>query len=214
MIYFSCLVDVSHEVKWANFLQVLQPGVWRRKDPHPAPKGEALQVSHLPQEALHGAGTVDPLHAGPQGNDRQGTENGESFSIPLTSLLSVLGLSTLNIIPSGSELPAQPKQHRDWDLRNGGDSSRGRQRARATKGRRQFSDRWVTWRLEIGDFKSHQYFHNLFLTTQTCRQTITFVPKREIANLWWFISCHVAIGCHLWQPPLLVEESGNACYDV
>ena len=99
MIYFSCLVDVSHEVKLANFLQVLQPGVRRRKDPHPAPKGEALQVSHLPQEALHGAGTLDPLHAGPQGDDRQGTENGESFSIPLTSLLSVLGLSTLNIYP-------------------------------------------------------------------------------------------------------------------
>ena len=65
-----CIKRRFHEMKRGNFPQVLQPGVWRRKDPDPAPESEALQVSHLPQEALHGPGTLDPLHAGPQGDDR------------------------------------------------------------------------------------------------------------------------------------------------
>ena len=51
--------------------QVLQPGVRGREDPHPAPEGQALQVPHLQQAALHRPRARHPLHAGAQGDHRQ-----------------------------------------------------------------------------------------------------------------------------------------------
>ena len=48
-----------------NFIQVLQQRIWRRENLDSTSKSETLQMSYLPQEALHWARPLHPLHAGP-----------------------------------------------------------------------------------------------------------------------------------------------------
>lgn len=66
-------------------------------------------MSHLPQEALHRAGTVHPLYAGAQGIDRQ-----------------------------SAKLAAESVQHRDRNLRNGGYPAGGHSGAREAEERRRW----------------------------------------------------------------------------
>jgi hypothetical protein len=53
---------------------VLQPRVRGREDFAAASEGQALQVSHLLQEAVHGARPADSLYAGAQGEYREGAQ--------------------------------------------------------------------------------------------------------------------------------------------
>lgn len=47
---------------WNN--KVLQPGFRRWEDSYSTPKGEAFQMSHMPQEAIYGTWFSHPLYAG------------------------------------------------------------------------------------------------------------------------------------------------------
>lgn len=67
-------------------LEVLQPGVRGREDAVPAPEGQALQVPRLPQEALHRPRPRHPLHAGPQGDHREGPVPLPPPAVPLPGL--------------------------------------------------------------------------------------------------------------------------------
>lgn len=59
----ALIVSVS-SAELDRSVQVLQSRIRRREDLDSAPEGEALQVSHMSQEAVHRSGPRHSLHAG------------------------------------------------------------------------------------------------------------------------------------------------------